>query len=393
MKPLIIGIDPGTTAAYGAIDFEGNVISIGSKKDFSISEMISTIMYLGDPIVIGTDKKEVPSFIRSISQKLGAKVFTPSYDTKKGEKKRIVKQNGFLKLTKNAHEIDALASAFFALSEYRPLVKKIMHTLNKQNLIDVMDEVIPLVILDSLSIHTAIQLIENKDTKEIEKIKKKRVRSLTPPKELTKLQKEILLLRIHNFRLKQKLMMLENQLHKEQNNKPDIDSETKKFLTFKENRILFFEKKIKKLEKDNLSLDSLNNRLNSFIADMNGKVLIKKLKNLGRSHFDLKQKSLNISDEDVLMVEDLSSVSSAVVNILDKKNIRILIQSNKSNKELGKKFIILPQKELRLIETDRYALVDSNELDRSVAHHKKNKKIDKDSLKDLVQEYRKKRVI
>jgi len=38
---LIVGIDPGTTLGYAAIDFEGNLIRVYSDKNFDLNSLIS----------------------------------------------------------------------------------------------------------------------------------------------------------------------------------------------------------------------------------------------------------------------------------------------------------------------------------------------------------------
>src|SRR3989338_10502978 len=105
--PLIIGIDPGTTIGYAVINTDGELISIESSKDLSLSLLISKIINLGKIIAVGTDKKNIPSFIREFSAKIGARVIAPKEDIRVAEKQKLTENFN----TKDYHQMDALASA------------------------------------------------------------------------------------------------------------------------------------------------------------------------------------------------------------------------------------------------------------------------------------------
>ncbi len=203
MKSIIIGIDPGTTAAYAAIDLDMKLISIDSKKDYSMSDMISSIIYLGNPLLIGTDKKEIPTFIRSIKTKLGCSAVPTRYDTKKGEKKRIVRESGLLKFCSNVHEVDALASAIYAYREHLNLFNRVYERLKKMQKQNLYEKAITLILQENISLSKAISIIENPKLDIAKKFKDKRRKALTPPKKLTREEKQILVLKKQNLKLKQ----------------------------------------------------------------------------------------------------------------------------------------------------------------------------------------------
>jgi predicted RNase H-like nuclease (RuvC/YqgF family) len=393
MKPLIVGIDPGTTSAFAVLDFDFNLISIESKRNFLLSEMICSIFYLGDPIIVATDKKEIPSFVHDFSRKLGAKAIPPKHDMKKGEKKRIVKQSNFQKFTNNVHETDALASAIYAYKEYFPLIKKINYILKKHKKQKIKNKVISIVVLDEISIKKAIDLIEKKKDKTIKKIKKAKKKQLTPKKQLTNEQKQILLLKTQNLKLEQNIIELEKELKKQKNKKIDIDKETKKLLSFKEKRILFFETKIKE---KNLEIKRLNKelkKLKTLIPLINKSVLIKKLDNLSKEEYNNKNQSIEIKQKDILYVKDLSVYSESVIEKLENKKIKIIIYTKKTNKLLIKKFILVSEGKLNLRQTKVYAFVDKNEFDSVIKKEIKKKRYEKDLLKNIVEEYKRERII
>ncbi|MBW2974730.1 DUF460 domain-containing protein, partial [Candidatus Woesearchaeota archaeon] len=120
-KLLVVGVDPGTTLGYAVIGFEGDIIKLNSEKNLDLSSLISRLIKLGRPLIIACDKEHNPDFAYKLAVKLGARLVAPEYDLKVDEKRSITR--GFD--TKNQHEIDALASAFFALKSLSSLLKKI----------------------------------------------------------------------------------------------------------------------------------------------------------------------------------------------------------------------------------------------------------------------------
>ena len=71
-KPLlVVGIDPGTTIGYAVLDLDGNLIKIDSSKHITLSSLISGITAIGKVILVGTDKKAVPGFVKKFAVKGG----------------------------------------------------------------------------------------------------------------------------------------------------------------------------------------------------------------------------------------------------------------------------------------------------------------------------------
>ena len=128
-KPLIVGVDIGTTSGLAIYDLDKNLLYTGSRKNFSVSSIIKEIMNYGTPLVIATDKKKIPSKIKKISATFSSKVFGPDHDLTMEEKDRIIRIN-----IKDAHERDALASALFAFREYEPMFNNINRELDVMNM-------------------------------------------------------------------------------------------------------------------------------------------------------------------------------------------------------------------------------------------------------------------
>ncbi|MEM2115792.1 MAG: DUF460 domain-containing protein [Candidatus Woesearchaeota archaeon] len=117
MKPLILGIDPGTTSAVSLISLDGKVQFLFSKKNISFEELINVIeknLNEGTVILCGCDKAKVPKNVERIASKFNAKIIYPQHDLTYSEKRNIFRE--FCSdLELNAHEFDALVSSFYVL--------------------------------------------------------------------------------------------------------------------------------------------------------------------------------------------------------------------------------------------------------------------------------------
>jgi predicted RNase H-like nuclease (RuvC/YqgF family) len=371
MHPIIVGIDPGTTSAFAVLSFDFKVLRVKSKRNYSLSKIISDIYDNGNPIIVGTDKKQIPKFIKDFSQKTGAKIHKTKYDTKKGEKKSIVKEYGFSDFTKNAHETDALASAIYAYKDYEPLLNKINKYVKKNNKKDIKDKITVEVITKEISIKKAVLEIEKKP----KKFKVKKPKIITEKRVLSKEEKEIILLKKLIKKLKTKVKNLQKENKKLKQKKIDIDKETKKIISFKEKRALLLNKENKNLIKIVKEKDKIIKELNKFIEKTKDSVLIKKLPN-------------KIVKGDIFLIEDISTLNKAKIQQL-KDNVRIIIYTKGS--KLLSDFILIPKKNLRLVEIEFYALVKKTDLDREIK--KSIPKKSPDYIKNLLEEYKRERII
>ncbi|QGA80555.1 DUF460 domain-containing protein [Candidatus Nanohalobium constans] len=117
-KPLIVGVDPGSTSAVAAVTLDGEVELLESGKNFPPREIIQRLIKVGKPVVVASDKGKTPSKVDKISSSLGAKTFEPEEDLSQDRKKRLGKGA-------NSHELDALASAVHAQKQLHKEIRKI----------------------------------------------------------------------------------------------------------------------------------------------------------------------------------------------------------------------------------------------------------------------------
>ncbi len=107
LKPIIVGIDPGTTTAVAILDLSGSLIAVKSKKEFSKADVVDFITQYGKPVLISTDKSKTPFLVEKISALFGCELFKPEQDISVKEKNGLAKDIE----VSNRHEKDALAAA------------------------------------------------------------------------------------------------------------------------------------------------------------------------------------------------------------------------------------------------------------------------------------------
>jgi predicted RNase H-like nuclease (RuvC/YqgF family) len=384
MHPVIVGIDPGTTSAFAVLSFDFKVIAVKSKKEYSLAGIIQDIYKFGNPILVGTDKKEIPSFIKEFSQKTGAKIYSPKYDTKKGEKLFIVKEKRFIDLVKNTHETDALASAIYAYNEYLQLIKKVNAFVEKNNKEELKDKLLIKVITEGKNIFDAVSELEKKPEKKITEVKEY---PIIEKKELSKEQKELVLLKELTEKLREEIKSLEKENYLLKDKKIDISKQTRNMLSFKENKALQLEKQNKLLKKELELKESIIKKLDFFISKSTNSVLMKRMKNLGIEEYENKKNILNLEEGDILLVDDTRIISDNVIKDIMKK-IRIVVY------EKGKPledFIMIERDSLRLLETKYFALAEKTNFGKALESKITSVKKNTNYIKIIVDEYKRER--
>ncbi len=122
---LIVGIDPGTTTAFAALDLDGNLLHLQSSRQMTMSDVIEALYKVGKPLIIASDVQEMPYTVEKIRRAFSAIAFTPRQDTSVDTKVELTGPFPYM----NDHERDALSAALDAHRHYRHkfqnLVKRI----------------------------------------------------------------------------------------------------------------------------------------------------------------------------------------------------------------------------------------------------------------------------
>ncbi|HKM42242.1 MAG TPA: DUF460 domain-containing protein [Methanocorpusculum sp.] len=108
---IIVGIDPGTTAGIAVLNLDGDLIHLSSPRILNPAEIISGI---GKPVLIATDKADIPSVIEKIRRAFSAVAWKPAKDMLIKDKHELTEGHDF----SNDHERDALSAAVSAYRSY-----------------------------------------------------------------------------------------------------------------------------------------------------------------------------------------------------------------------------------------------------------------------------------
>jgi predicted RNase H-like nuclease (RuvC/YqgF family) len=211
-KPLIVGVDIGTTTGLAIYDLDKNLLYTKSRKSFSVSSVIKEIMNYGTPLIVATDKKKVSSKIKKIAATFSSKVFSPDHDLTIEEKERILRIN-----IKDAHERDALAAASFAFREHEALFNNINRSLSVMNLSDYKDKVKEMIIKGKAK--NIAEAINNVRPKEDYKIKTEfkevnlnwKEKAMEYVKKLKDKERKYEISRLYTEKLEDKVKTLERQ--------------------------------------------------------------------------------------------------------------------------------------------------------------------------------------
>ena len=159
-RPVIIGVDPGTTVGISILDIDGKLVNVFSAKDLGVNRTISHIMSFGTTVSIGCDKVKIPDFVKTVATKLGVPVASPAEDILVDDKFKICHRFRY----KNSHERDAIVSSLVAYDKIKVLLKKISsfvehNRLKYDNVTHFKTRLIKLVVRDNYNISDAVKII------------------------------------------------------------------------------------------------------------------------------------------------------------------------------------------------------------------------------------------
>lgn len=112
---LIVGVDPGTTTAYAALDLDGTLLALRSSRQLSLSDLVEELTRVGRPLVIASDVHEMPFSVEKVRRAFSATAWTPRADISVEAKLETARPYPYA----NDHERDALTAALEAARHYR----------------------------------------------------------------------------------------------------------------------------------------------------------------------------------------------------------------------------------------------------------------------------------
>ncbi len=379
-KLLIAGIDPGTTVGYALIDLKGNIVSICSEKHLDFDSLVSKVVKFGLVLVVGTDKAKVPSFVEKFSAALGARIISPDEDLKSSDKADLTRGLG----SGDDHQMDALAAALFSLKRLKPLLKKLDDFITNYGKQAISNRLIQLVVSKGMSIRIAAELLEKPDEEESRIISKAMNERRFEEKDflriytkLKNVEKENYLIRQQNRRVREEAKNVEKPKEK----KLPYEKTFNKLLRQREKRFFSLEREISSKDTEIDVLKSEITKLHKFLSNLSGKVLLKKLDNLGSVEFE--KKVLNISDGDVLLVDDPNMISDRVISAIKDVVHTIIFYKKPGKKVSSLPFAFIDSANLDITENEYFAIVPKEQVDRETGKA--------DILNKVIEDYKRER--
>lgn len=319
---MIVGVDPGTTVGWAVLDFEGNVINVGSTRGLSSDELVAKLVETGRVFVVGSDKAKVPSLVQEVAARFGARAILPSQDLRVEEKREMTGELSF----SNAHERDALASAVFAWKRLHPLLLKIRSALEREDKGELFESVAEIVVKDEISIRAALAVLSP-----VERTVEMPVENeVERDEDIARLYRLLSQARKDNQVLKKKNEVFERDAAKLKRKLAALEKyaaglvkpkKKKEVVRLKEKQVVSLSRKLDRAAKKKQKVSAERELLESLLLD-NRFVALPRLSHLGWEEVSRHKKSLERS---VVFVEDPNRMSDKAVSFLRNKGVAVVV--------------------------------------------------------------------
>ncbi len=362
---LIVGIDPGTTAAYAVLDIKGNVLRTRSSKLLDLNSLVGEITGMGSVLAVGTDRAKCPALVERFAAKTGAKAIAPREDLLTSEKDEMTA--GYE--TPNSHEKDALAAALYAYKELEPLLLRITNVLKEEGKQELFSEVTEVVVMAGRNIKDALQGVEENLVAAAQKeenavaaaaaeVPEKTAKEAMQELQIKRLQRENGILREYNSKLLARMKEINRELRRvtkrgqkaaagtaSRTHRDDLAKKMQSIINGKERLIA-------KLKAEQARLGN--------ILETEG-VVVRKLKALGFD--DIRQ----LKENSAVLVESISSFSEKALSCLQGRNITVITKEKGSGKLLQmfqeRGIAVIPAEAVIAAEAEGFAAADSRKLE------------------------------
>ncbi len=365
-KPIIVGFDPGTTAALAIIDTSKNILYLKSKKEFKKKEIVEEITKRGKPIIVAGDRTPLSGSVEKLASSLGCVAFEPEEDLSNLEKYNLVKD--YLDIVKNDHQRDALSSALKAYKNYSKLFAKTDKAVSYLGLSEFYGRILKLLIEEEVeNINEAVNMVlsEIREKKE-QSVEKKKIRiKEVEPKEIERLREiirrqenDIKILKNYNETLKKRLEKIDEKF-KEQKVKTEKFHDQK---TIEENKKLH--QLDNELEKNRMILEKLKTFRK---LENRGYIPIIDLGEIKPDRLSLLHRMLDLEDRVV------STNSLENIRLLNDCKIQALIVSKKPEAEILRNvdFPIMTDEEIVKERVNDVLVISKKEFDEKLKKARK----------------------
>jgi predicted RNase H-like nuclease (RuvC/YqgF family) len=413
-KYFILGIDPGTTAAYCLLTFNGEIRVLRSKKGLTRADIIREVYENGIPAMVASDVPQVPHFVEKIARTVNATIFTPNKPIAVADKQELAREYSNEMKIRNAHERDALTAAVYAYKSLLPKLQQIDRMIHDEQL-SVDRNYLKALVIKGSSINEALAKIDSEESEPIESVPEK------PPAEVEPLTQE----RFDALKTKTEHLESENRLLEEKiedllrlveylkfrqselSESLEIVNRENHWKIKRDREVVKIESTLKKAQRETTSLkkqvDTLSKRLERLKGvkrlEMRGDMLaVKVIPHFTRESIEEFNKKVGLKSGDVVLFEDASGGGPQTAGILIDREIRAVVVdtplSHLPQDELIKALIpVIDAKEVELQRVDEFAFISRGKFNqqlqtfiRTVREQARRK--GEEQLVELVERYR-----
>ena len=320
---VIVGLDPGTTVGLSILDLNGNLLHTASVRAQSPAEVIAEISRIGKPVVVATDKAEMPAGVEKIRRAFAAVPWTPKKDILIKEKYAAAEGYEFA----DDHQRDSLAAAVLAFRSFQPKFENLKKRLPAGTDIDfVRAGIIRGKTLDKI---LSVPVIQDEEVPEAE------VEVFADEKdlEIARLEGEVAKLRklirglSEDLEAKDKAVKkLQRRLSLERNERT-ADVLLSEEITSRDRELAQTKKALRKEERRNKTLRTRIDRMKNYVALQagDGCLAIKVMELLSRDAVKSVDEEMGVNDGDILYVLKIDGWGKSVIRDLADAKIKAVI--------------------------------------------------------------------
>lgn len=381
---LIVGIDPGTTAGYAALDLSGRRIVARAAKELDRDSMLAELRELGSVLIVATDKAKVPTFVSDIATQLGAKLSVPSEDLLVVEKRALASRLS----PQNTHELDALAAAVMALKRHERLFLRTRNFFADQKRPELAEQAIELVVRQGISIRAAFDFLTAPHKPAVQVVRHVAGQKPLRADDYWKLYDALTIAEQENALLRKQNRTLENLAGKLKRKVNKLKAAVKP-----ETRIIRPTGELEQARRDNARLKqqlsqlaSRQQRLQHALLNPEKYALAKRMRTLGHDELRRVSRVLGVRHGDILFVEDCNSFSERVIDELA-GSVELIIAVKPVKPKVAEllPFVILDASSIPHTQDEYFAFLDKPALQKA--------RTDRELLRKLIEDYQQSRKV
>ncbi|MHA2600633.1 MAG: DUF460 domain-containing protein [Candidatus Thorarchaeota archaeon SMTZ1-83] len=410
---FILGIDPGSTAAICLLTLEGRIHLLNSGKSLTRTDIIRQVYENGVPVVIATDVRPVPHFVKKIASTVNAELFVPKREISVADKQELAREFSEGTRIKNAHERDALTAAVYAFRSIQSKLQQIDKKIREEQ-IPVDRNQLKALVIKGMPVKEAINSLLHEESEEADLVPEPapteepltqerydallgRYRDAQAENALLQEKIEDLTRFVEFLQFRESEMLDSLEIVRSKNYwKVRRDREVAK----KEKELSHVRRETQKLQKD---LEALRKRLELLRGvkrlEIRGDMLaVKLIPHFTRESIEEYIQKVGLKAGDIVLFEDASGGGPQTAGLLVEKEIRAVIVdtplSHLSEEELTQATIpVINAKKVELQRIDEFAFISRKKFEQQLQRFIKEvreraRRKGEDELVELVERYR-----